>query len=102
MKEMTLEQYQAEGKARGWRVLCPACGNVATPGDFEKAGASPQRAAQECIGRTMTPMPKYEKGKKPCDWAAFGLFKLGGVIVKHDDGKETVAFGFDSPSGDNS
>lgn len=95
MKTLTLEEYQAEGAANGWRMLCPACGNVATPGDFEKVGANPQRAAQECIGRTMKPMPAFKaKGKTPCDWAAFGLLRIGGVTVKRPDGGESVAFDF--------
>ena len=38
MRTLTLEEYQAEGTAKGWRMLCPMCGNVATPADFEKAG----------------------------------------------------------------
>lgn len=97
-RQMTLEEFQAAGEASGWRFCCPMCGNVATPLDFKATGASPQRAAQECIGRTMTPMPQPEKGKKPCNWAAFGLLRIGGIMVKFADGTESPAFGFvDTP-----
>lgn len=63
------------------RFKCPLCGNVATPRDFKDAGADPQRAPHECIGRTATPMVKAERGKQPCDYAAFGFIPLGRPVL---------------------
>lgn len=77
-------------------MVCPMCGNVATPKDFESAGADPQRAAQECIGRTMKPMPEPKEGKTPCNWAAYGLFKTcgKGMLVVMPDGTKVEVFEF--------
>lgn len=90
--EMTLDEYQAACEAAHWRVVCPLCKNVSTPKEFKERGADPQRAAQECIGRLDNPMPKPKKGRKPCDWAAFGFFRIGGVNVTMPDGKIVAAF----------
>lgn len=97
MRTLSLADFQAEGEAKGWRFQCPMCGNVASPADFKAAGADPQRAAQECIGRLMRPMPIPGLGKKPCDWSAFGLFKTAGrgVLVNMVDGSCIEAFDFD-------
>lgn len=91
---IALADFQQKAEAAGYRFVCPMCGNVASAEDFKKAGAEPDRVAKECIGRTMSPMPTPKKGKKPCDWAAFGLFgNLGrGLTVKFPDGKETNTF----------
>ena len=77
-------------------MLCPACGNIATPAEFKALGANPDDAAQECIGRAMKPRMHLETGKKPCDWAAYGLFKtLGkGMLVQFEDGKTIETFEF--------
>ena len=57
---MTEAAWRAEGERRfgpdlmKWRFKCPICGNVATPEDFRQfkdAGANPNSAVQECIGR---------------------------------------------------
>ena len=101
-RRMTIEEWRAEALRRGGgkfgatRFLCPACGNVASPDDFAAGGADGGRAAEECIGRTMTPRPRGLDGFKPCDWAAYGLFRtLGrGVVVVHPDGTEVHAFPF--------
>lgn len=89
-----LADFQSAAEAVGYRFQCPMCGNVASADDFKRAGANSERVAQECIGRTMKPMPKPQKGKTPCDWAAFGLFRaLGkGLIVVMPDGKEIHTF----------
>jgi hypothetical protein len=57
-----------------WRFRCPICHRVQTIGDFRKfkdLGASPDSAAQECIGRYTGGMD----GPDGCDWAAYGLFR---------------------------
>ena len=96
MRTLTLEEFQREGAAKSFRMVCPMCGNVATPDDFKRVGADPQRAAQQCIGRTMNPMPEPENGKKPCNWASFGLFRtMGkGMLVKMPEGDTVEVFEF--------
>jgi hypothetical protein len=107
MTTRTLDEFNAEGvrrfgeDRRNWRFACPMCGNVATPGEFKARGADPERAATECIGRTFAPMPKPEKRKRPCDWAAYGLFRTcgRGQLVRFPDGHESEAFAFaDAPA----
>lgn len=102
---MTHEEWLAEAKRRfgehprAWRFKCPICGNVASCGDFEKAGAEdPARAASECIGR-LRPRREVRAAfgddngvTSPCDYAAFGLFQIG-VKVKTKNGI-TTAFPF--------
>lgn len=89
----TLEDWQKRAAAAGYRFQCPVCKHVATPHDFKALGADPQRAAQECIGRHM---PKSESREAfgpdgqvnaPCNFAAYGLFRLGEVVIG-TDGKE--------------
>lgn len=98
MREVTQEQFNLEAEAAGYRFVCPMCGNVATPWDFKAAGADPEDAAKQCIGRTMTPMPKPQKGQKPCDWAAFGLFGNldKGLLVVMPDGKKVQTFAIEA------
>lgn len=80
--------------------VCPLCGNIATPRDFQAAGAEPARAAQECIGRVVGAAGGLSRGNqatnKPCDWAAFGLLGTlnGGATVVHPDGTTTDVFAF--------
>ncbi len=74
-----------------WAFVCPACGNVAKVKDFERfksEGATPDSAAQTCIGR----WTGGRNGHYKCDWAAFGLFR-GPSIVKIDN-KEIPVFDF--------
>lgn len=114
MPEFTLEAWRAEALKRfgSWdkvSFVCPACGNVATPADFlavrgEKSDG--ERAAHECIGRLMAEAKGAKVGewggKKPCNWAAYGLFStLGkGVLVRFPDSDKPVqAFAFaDAPA----
>lgn len=60
-----------------WRFVCPACGHIATPGDFLALGKDPNDASRNCIGRA------NGKGRTPdinepapdgCNWCAYGLF----------------------------
>lgn len=105
----TLEAWRDEVTRQGGgdmgdcRFRCPLCGHAASPRDFEAAGADPDRAARNCIGRvtgangglfvTTTPMPQ------PCDWTAGGLFtNLGkGLVVKMPDGRLVDVFPFAEP-----
>lgn len=76
-----------------WRFRCPICGNVATPAEFKALGADPNLAYQECIGRQM---PRSEpKPKKPCDYAAYGLFNSGIAIQPNGSSRLVYVFPFD-------
>jgi hypothetical protein len=81
---------------------CPTCGDVATLQDFKDAGASPEQAGQECIGRTLGALKKEHGpgGKKytgrGCDWVAYGLFRGPWEIVLPAEGErpERSMWGF--------
>ncbi len=105
---MTLEEWMAEGKRRfgedmsKWRFVCPACGHVQSPDDFRphaSEGATPDSARQECIGRYL---PRgeahtiFEKGE-PCNYAAYGLFRLAPLVVTGHEGTEHQCFAFAEP-----
>ena len=108
-KDYTQEEWMKEGKRLfgeeflNWKFKCPMCGNIQTPEEFRKFkdnGASPDSARQECIGRylpkdkvTTAFGDKNKKVKSPCDYASYGLFRIGHNI-KLDNGKETVSFPF--------
>jgi hypothetical protein len=74
---------------------------VAKIGDFrafKDQGATPDSAAQQCIGRFNGSKfkafgSKAERGQ-PCDYALFGLFRFPGVVIDMPDGKERMAFAF--------
>jgi hypothetical protein len=98
--KMTVTEWQAEanrlfGEPTDWKFVCPGCGHVATPRDFKNIGVDPNKAAQECIGR-YTAGSSWLRGpkKQPCDYAAFGLFRIGPTFLVGDDGEEIPVFGF--------
>ena len=111
-RRLTHEEWKAEGTAlfgpdfMQWRFVCPICKNVASVEQFRNhkdQGATPDCAPQNCIGRYM---PKEERGgfssdksnpkvKKPCDYAAYGFFKLAPVEVEFSDGSVCGVFAFD-------
>ena len=103
--KITKEQWVAEGKKMFgdnmflWKFKCPGCGHVQTPEDFrpfKEAGATPNSAYSECIGR-YTGGKSWANDKQskpgPCDYAGYGLFKISPVIVV-DGANETHAFAF--------
>lgn len=108
MKRYTLEGWRTKLKdlygtqARDFKFKCPACGKVTSVAEFVEAGLTQDEAMnvayQECIGR-YTGAGSPQKGKQPCNWAAYGLFgTLGnGVIVVAPDGKEIEVFDFAEP-----
>jgi hypothetical protein len=105
----TLAEWRAEGVRRGGgdlldaRFRCPLCQHVASPRDFQAAGADPNRAAMECIGRVIGARGGMRVERRPgqampqpCDWAAFGLFGTlnKGVEVEMESGNVVWAFAF--------
>lgn len=104
---ITLADWQDEMERRGkldCKFACPVCGNVASPNDWKTLLPDldrPDRAVQECIGRAMPrdqTRAAFGNGpdgvKRPCDYAAFGLFDICKLHVEHDDGKLVPVFEF--------
>ena len=103
---MTQDEWRAEGERLfgpdqcQWRFVCPICGNVQSPEDFRQykdAGATPASAYKQCIGRYREHARRaFGSGEKevsaPCDFAAYGLFRLGAVRV---EGVDYPIFDFD-------
>lgn len=111
MTEMTSAEFLTELKARfgpnprDWAFVCPACGDIATGGDFTKAlkehprerNGLPMVASdilgQECLGRSLGAL-KGPSGKwkgRGCDWCAYGL--IGGPLaVTMPDGNVIRSF----------
>ncbi len=91
---MLLFEYQDLGRQAGWKMRCPHCGNVASPLSFNALGVDPQHATQECIGRYLK--ADGNPHTQPCNYAAFGLIKVSGLIeVEILDGQTMYAFPFD-------
>jgi hypothetical protein len=108
-RHLTQAELVTEAKAafgddpKTWAFRCPRCNDVATPRDFEDAGADPYWAGQECIGRhlgALSGTPTTDSGKarakRGCDWAAYGLFR-GPWFVTMPDGKEIPGFPLATP-----
>lgn len=104
-RKLTQAELTAEATARfgpdplKFAFQCPNCDDVATIQDFIDAGDG-NRAGQECIGRILgglKPRPDgTKKGKRGCDWAAYGLFRGPWEIVMPAEGDkpERSAWGF--------
>lgn len=90
MREMTLDEWNAEGERRfgpdrmKWRFVCPVCGHVATTEDWKKAGATEGAVAFSCVGRWIEgSRAAFEgKGVGPCTYAGGGLFRLNPVRIR--------------------
>ena len=106
---MNQDEWMAKGKALfgedflKWKFKCPICEHIQSPEDFKQfkdSGANPDSARCECMGRYLPKEKvttafgnKNKKVKSPCDYASYGLFKIG-HLIKLNDGGETVTFPF--------
>lgn len=92
------EAEQLFGKdKKQWKFECPACGHVASIGDFINEGADHNDAYQVCIGRVNGKGTKNQKDLGDgCNWAAYGLFGvLGkGRTIVSEGGKDVEVFDF--------
>jgi hypothetical protein len=105
---LKFDDWKAEGVKRfgpdmkEWRFKCPVCGHVQTPRMFHEAGVHADRVTSECFGRHL---PKEQRGgfskdhsnpkiKSPCDYSAYGFFKLSPCEIEFPDGKKVECFGF--------
>jgi hypothetical protein len=103
MIKQTQSEWMQEGKENfgedftNWKFKCPACGHVASIGEFKELGADPNDAYQKCIGRVNGKGTKNQKDLGDgCNWAAFGLFGTAGKgrTVISENGKEVDVFDF--------
>jgi hypothetical protein len=85
---MTRDEWIAEGARRfgpdpmNWRFVCPACGHVATPVDWEAAGAPKGAFAFSCVGRWLPDAREaFANGPGPCNYAGGGLIGLNPTQV---------------------
>lgn len=105
MRTVTKAEFWAEGEklfgpnVMDWRFVCPSCGHVATPRDWQAVKAPESAIAFSCVGRWMPESTAtiFEKGKGPCNYAGGGLFRLNPVLVKDGD-REQQCFEFDRPA----
>ena len=109
-RKLTQDELTEEARERfgpdpmQWAFQCPRCGDVATLQDFKDAGASPNMAGQECIGRVLGGLTRRadgtkggkKRGERGCDWAAYGLFRgpWEVVVPAEGDRPERSVWGF--------
>lgn len=110
-RRIALRDWRREGvrrfgpRMREWRFSCPVCGHVAKVADFvDLADLTPEqaceRAPRECLGRYLPrARPAFADGVEvegpgPCDYAAFGLFRLAPVEVLIPSGDVLDVFAF--------
>ena len=83
-----------------WQFVCPSCAHVQTIEDFrpfKDTGATPDSAWQECIGRYDGHMDRDAFGVKdggPCNYAAYGLFRISPITVIKSGGLRLRVFAF--------
>lgn len=77
--------------AMKWQFVCFHCGDVATPKDFQDAGADPGKIGQECIGRSLGALANPSWKGRGCDFAAYGLIP-GPWEIEMPDGHVTYSF----------
>lgn len=113
----SVEAWRAEAvrlfgvSPRGWRFRCPICGHVASLEAWRDAmaakhpdgdellwrSAAQTRAPVECLGRLVGGRSAMSgTGPGPCDYAGYGLFRIGLVTV-HERETSFDVFPFDNP-----
>jgi hypothetical protein len=109
MQKMTEAEWLAKGNELfgedmlEWKFVCPICGHVQTPNDFrpfKDAGATPDSARNECIGRYTLPRGVAQgEGGQPCDYAGYGLIQVSPIRIAREGGRESQAFAFAGTEG---
>ena len=105
-REIPVAEWIAEAKRlfgdnpRDYCFECPICHHIQRLGDFANIGVDPQLGYQECIGRhlrgsakDLAQTPGKDGSKSPCDYAAYGLFSSG-IVVIADNGHKVHVFPF--------
>jgi hypothetical protein len=93
--------WRQEGERRfgpdpmNWRFVCPCCGYIATPKDWQTAGAKEGEVAFSCVGRRIGGKDAFDRtGPGPCNYAGGGLFRLNPVRVIDEQGGIHQVFAF--------
>lgn len=103
MIKQTVNEWLADGEKLfgknklAWKFVCPACGHVASIGDFKELDADGNDAYQKCIGRINGKGTSNQTDNGDgCNWAAYGLFGTAGKgrTVISENGKEVDVFDF--------
>jgi len=105
----SVEEWIAEAERRfgscpsKWTFMCPVCGHVQKVADFQEfkdQGATPESALKSCLGRYL-PVDKHReafgkrnKPSQPCNYAAWGLFCMCTVFIKHAEDDYQPVFDF--------
>lgn len=93
IKTMTRDEFKAEAVRRfgpdpdNWKFVCPSCGNVQSPKDFEPykdQGAEADSCTRVCIGRYAGGRDAFSDGEGPCNYTAYGLIQLAPIRVEAD------------------
>jgi len=108
IKTMTRLHWLREGERifgadkHNWKFVCPACGNVQGPKDFEpykEKGATPNSCTHICLGRYAGGRDAFDTGDGPCNYSAYGLIQLAPIrIIDGCDQDEPIrCFAFAEP-----
>jgi len=98
-KGVPVAEWLAQAKAlfgddvMAWRFECPICHHVQTPGDFKAIGVDPQASYRECIGRHKSDRASHLGATQPCDYATYGLFRIGNTVIT-ETGEPVTVFPF--------
>jgi hypothetical protein len=102
--KITHADWLAEGERRfgknpsDWKFVCASCGHIQAIGDFRQykdRGATPETAAQLCIGRFTGAKGAFDPAKyKPCNYTVNGLFCLAKTVVVMEKGAQQPVFEF--------
>lgn len=111
MRKVTLEDWQAEGRAKfgddpkDWKFVCPSCGQVQSLRDFDSLGMPPRQSqniiAFSCVGRwNRKPGAHIVHMGEPthghgCNYAGGGLFQINPVEVVIDAEKNETRATFE-------
>lgn len=73
-----------------FKFVCPCCGNVQTPLEFEKKGLNDYLAFYECIGLKTGGKGTIHNKKKPCNYKIYGVLDLSNTMIICQTGNFSV------------
>lgn len=103
IEQVSMDDWQKEGTRRfggdfmAWKFVCPSCGHVATPQDWDDLGAPRSMVAYACVGNWMAvaaPVGTLSKG--PCIYQGH-INRENPMHVVTEDGTTYEMFAFADP-----